>query len=209
MMQQHEAASPVSLVGLWAAYERQVIATQSAWQTYEGLARQADDALTAYRVEADRRNERYDAYWAAHWRAAWFGLGVSSDWRPLTPCPSTITPKKGGRVMFDSRHRRRVRIGSGHGYGHRGRLAPVEFAVRPDRHWSIQVLLMLWRWRTELTLTIALSLAWAKLAEHLPIWWALARVRGRRWSGPRRSRRPTTSGAGGRYRGPDRRTSRT
>lgn len=55
---------------LWAAYERQVIATATAWHDYEVLACKADEALKAYQEHNRRRNELYDAYWATHDRAA-------------------------------------------------------------------------------------------------------------------------------------------
>jgi hypothetical protein len=55
---------------LWAAYERQVQATATAWHDYEVLATKADAALETYQAHNRRRNELYDAYWATYRTAA-------------------------------------------------------------------------------------------------------------------------------------------
>ena len=67
MAQENRAQPPAfSPDELWAAYQRQVIATQTAWHDYEVLAAKADVALSAYRKHNQRRNELYDAYWATY-----------------------------------------------------------------------------------------------------------------------------------------------
>jgi hypothetical protein len=63
-MTQHDTQS--SPEELWAAYERQVQATATAWHDYEVLAAKADAALDVYQDHNRRRNQLYDAYWATY-----------------------------------------------------------------------------------------------------------------------------------------------